>query len=345
MSALDDVCGPLPQPDAGCRDAVARRAAQVLRPTGALARLDELAAWMAGWQRTARPSVQRPVAVVFAADHGVAASGVSAYPPDITASMVDAFRAGVSTINAMAATIGGRVEVVDCGVGRPSGDIRCEPAMDHERFTAAVTLGREAVASLDADLLVVGEMGIGNTTAAAAVCATLCGGPSDEWVGRGTGVDDAGLRRKIDAVDAARARVAGRGGGGDGCSSGESLHPLEVLREVGGLEIAAIAGAIVEARQRSLPVVLDGYVTAAAALPLACANPDALAHCIAGHRSPEGGHGRVLQRLGLAPLLDLGLRLGEGSGAMAAVPLVAMACRVVTDVATFDEWLGASEAG
>jgi nicotinate-nucleotide--dimethylbenzimidazole phosphoribosyltransferase len=325
---LDDIRGELRQPDELFATMVATRAANVLRPTGALARLDNIAAWLAGWQRTNRPRVERPIALIFAADHGVAHAGVSAYPPEITASMLEAFRSGVSSINVMASTIGARVEAVDVGVGAPTADLRVAPAMDAARFATAVRAGRAAVASTDADLVVIGEMGIGNTTAAAAVCAALCGGDSADWVGRGTGVDEAGLARKIDAVDDARKRIR------------RVTDPVEVLRHVGGLELAAMAGAIAEARSRGLPVLLDGYVTAAAALPLAMVNADALAHCMAGHRSAEPGHRRVLQHLGLEPLLDLDLRLGEGSGAMAAVPLLQMACRLVTDVPTFDEWLG-----
>jgi nicotinate-nucleotide--dimethylbenzimidazole phosphoribosyltransferase len=331
VSAFADVAGTLPCPDADAAATAQQRAAHVLRPTGALARLDDLAVWLAGWQRTARPRVERPAALIFVADHGVAAAAdVSAYPTSITASMLAAFRAGVSSINVMARHVGATVLAVDVGVGRPTADLRIEAAMDDGRFAHAVTAGRDAVAALDADLLVVGEMGIGNTTAAAAVCTSLLGGEPASWVGRGTGVDEAGLARKIAAVR-------------DGCERIAAVtDPERVLREVGGAELAAIAGAVLEARLRSLPVVLDGYVTAAAVLPLARLAPDALAHCVAGHCSAEPGHRRVLEALGLRPLLDLDLRLGEGSGAMAAVPLLALACRLVTDVPTFDEWLGAA---
>jgi nicotinate-nucleotide--dimethylbenzimidazole phosphoribosyltransferase len=310
--------------------AIDARAAQVLRPAGALARLDRLAAWLAGWQRTERPSVAHPVALVFAADHGIAAAGVSAYPTDITAAMLAAFRAGVSSINVMAEQLGATVEAIDVGVGAPTADFRHQPAMSPSRFAGAIERGRVAVRRSEADVIVIGEMGIGNTTAAAAVCASLCRGDTDRWVGRGTGVDDEGLARKVAAVDAARCRLDALG----------VIDPLEILREVGGLELAAMAGAILEARHQSIPVVLEGYVTAAAALPLVVANPDALAHCIAGHRSAEPGHRHVLDRLGLEPLLALDLRLGEGSGAMAALPLLTLACRLVTDVPTFAEWLG-----
>ncbi len=320
---------PLSAPDQAAIDAIEDRSAQILRPAGALARLDDVAAWMAGWQRTSTPAVSRPAALVFAADHGVAAaSAVSAYPTDVTAAMLAAYRAGRSTISAFAAIAGARVEAVDVGVGRPTGDIRVESALSAERFAECVEAGRRAVDALDTDLLVLGEMGIGNTTAAAAVTAALLGGEPESWVGRGTGVDTDGLGRKQNAVTAAVRRVV------------DVTDPLEVLREVGGAELAALAGAVAAARARSLPVLLDGYVVTASALPLGLVAPGALDHCRVGHCSAEPGHRRLLDHLGMSPLLDLDMRLGEGSGAMAAVPLVAMACAGVTDVPTFGEWFG-----
>jgi nicotinate-nucleotide--dimethylbenzimidazole phosphoribosyltransferase len=316
-------------PDQAAADAVEERAAQVLRPTGALARLDDVASWMAGWQRTTTPAVVRPAALIFAADHGVAAaSAVSAYPTDVTAAMLAAYRADRSTISAFAAIAGATVDAIDVGVGRPTGDIRLEAALTDERFAECVEAGRDAVDALDADLLVLGEMGIGNTTAAAAVTAALLGGDPESWVGRGTGVDAEGLGRKQDAVTAAVRRVA------------DVTDPLEVLREVGGAELAALAGAVAAARARSLPVLLDGYVVTASALPLGLVTPGALDHCRVGHCSAEPGHRRLLDHLGMSPLLDLDMRLGEGSGAMAAVPLVAMACAGITQVPTFGEWFG-----
>jgi nicotinate-nucleotide--dimethylbenzimidazole phosphoribosyltransferase len=330
MTRLAALLADLPGPDVASRDAVAARAATVLRPTGALARLDEVAAWLAAWQRTERPAVERPHAIVFAADHGVAAAGVSAYPAEVTVAMLDALEKGAATSAAMARALGVVLDVVDVGVARPTGDLRIEPAMDADRFDEAVGSGIEAVeraAAAGADLLVFGEMGIGNTTAAAAVAATLYDEPAAAWCGRGTGLDDAGLARKVEAVEACRARV--RAGTAD---------PIEILREAGGAELAAIAGATVAARRRSIPVVLDGYVVTAAVAPLASVREDALDHVIAGHRSAEPGHGRLLERLGLAPLLTLELRLGEGTGALAAVPLVRLAAVGVVDVATFQEW-------
>ena len=319
----------LPGPHQPSIDAVDARAADILRPAGALARLDDVASWVAGWQGTSTPSIRRPAALIFAGDHGVAAaSAVSAYPTDVTAAMLAAYRSGRSTISAFAAVAGASVEAVDVGVGRPTGDIRVEPALSPDRFDECLDAGRRAVESLDADLLVLGEMGIGNTTVAAAVAAALLGGDPADWVGRGTGVDHDGLTRKQDAVTAAVRRVA------------DVSDPIEVLREVGGAELAAIAGAVVAARLRGLPVLLDGYVVTSAALPLARAADGALDHCRVGHCSAEPGHRRLLDHLGMSPLLDLDMRLGEGSGAMAAVPLVAMACAGVVDVPTFGEWFG-----
>ncbi len=318
----------MPDCDQASHDAVAARAADILRPSGALARLDDVAAWAAGWQRTVTPAVRRPAALIFAADHGVTAAGVSKYPTDVTAAMLAAYRAGKSTITAFAAVAGASVEAIDIGVGRPTGDIRYEPAMSAERFDEAVAAGRDAVDALDADLLVLGEMGIGNTTAAAAVAAALGGGEVAAWVGRGTGVDDEGLARKREAVREAVTRIVG------------VLDPFEVLREVGGAELVAMAAAIIAARHRALPVLIDGYVVTAAAMPLASISAHALDHCLVGHCSSEPGHRRLLERLGKQPLLDLEMRLGEGSGAMAAVPLVAMACAGITDVPTFGEWFG-----
>jgi nicotinate-nucleotide--dimethylbenzimidazole phosphoribosyltransferase len=316
----------LPGPDIAAVEAIQQRAASVLRPTGALARLDEVAAWLAGWQRTASPRVGNPAAVVFVADHGVAAEDVSAYPAAVTEAMLRALREGVATAAAMARAVGARLDVVDVGVGQPTGNLMREPALSPERFDACLTAGRHVVAALDTDLLVLGEMGIGNTTPAAAVCAALYGGPAEAWVGRGTGVDDAGLRRKVAVVEAAAQRIAG------------VSDPFEILRQVGGAELAAITGAVLEARLRSIPVLLDGFVVTAAAAPLEATRSGALDHCLAAHCSGEPGHRRLLAVLHKRPLLDLDLRLGEASGALAAVPLVRIAAVAVTGVATFQEW-------
>lgn len=282
---------------------------------------------MAGWQRSPSPAVERPHGIVFAADHGVALAGVSKYPIEVTKAMLDAFATHRSTITTLARVVGARIEVVDVGVGRPSNDLRNERAVDDDRFDECVTAARRAVDTSDADVFVFGEMGIGNTTAAAAVAHALYGGTVDDWVGRGTGLDDEGLARKRTAVARGVARTTG-------------LSPLDVLAEVGGLELVAIAAAIVAARQKSVPVILDGYVVGAAAAVLHAIRPDALDHCIAGHCSAEPGHRHLLDRIGLEPLLDLDMRLGEASGAMIAVPIVQMACAAITDVPTFAEFFG-----
>lgn len=314
-----------PGPDHAAATAVIDRASQVIRPTGALARLDAIAAWLASWQRTATPAVRRPHALVFAGDHGVATEGVSAYPSAVTPAMRDAISGGLATINAIGSAVGATVTVIDVGVGDPTGNLRTHAALSPERFAISFAAGRRAVSELETDLLVLGEVGIGNTTPAAAVSAALLGGDPGDWVGSGTGVQGDALEAKRTVVRDAVGRLH------------PGLHPLEVLREVGGAELVAMAGAALEARLRSIPVVLDGVIATAALLPLHEVASNALDHVIAGHRSPEPAHGRMLEHMGKAPLLDLGMRLGEGSGALAAVPLIKVAAAVVTDVATFAE--------
>lgn len=314
-----------PFPDNASRRACEARAAEVLRPAGALVRLDEVCAWLASWQRTATPAVRAPAAIVFVADHGVTQEDVSAYPAEVTAAMLRALIEGVATAAAMARAIGCELQVEDVGVGRPTGNIVDEPALTAERFLECFERGRRAVSRIDADLLVLGEMGIGNTTAASAVSAALFGGPSEDWTGQGTGIDQTRWLRKVSTVDRARRRV------------GDGHPPIEILRQLGGSELAAIAGAAAEARHRSIPMLLDGFVVTAAVGPLDVLHPGALAHCMAGHLSPEPGHAMLLDKLGMRPLIDLGMRLGEASGALAAIPLVKLAVACVVDVATFAE--------
>jgi nicotinate-nucleotide--dimethylbenzimidazole phosphoribosyltransferase len=318
--------GSLTSPDAESEAVVRARVEQVLRPIGALQRLDDIAIWLAGWQGTSAPRAETVDCIVFAADHGVASNGVSAYPQEVTGAMVGALRDGAATAAVMCSVLGVRLSVVEVGVGRATGDITIEPALSSARFDECWAAGVEAVSGLDRpDLLVVGEMGIGNTTSAAAVSAALFGGDAEVWTGVGTGVDGPALERKKAAVDAARQRVT-------------HAEPIEVLRQVGGSELVAIAAAVTEARSRSLPVVLDGFVVTAACAALEVARGGALDHTVAGHCSPEPGHRLLLDKMGKTPLLDLAMRLGEASGALAAVPLIRLAARCVTDVATFAEW-------
>lgn len=328
---LDD----LPGPDLGARHAVAERASQVLRPAGAFEWLDHVAEWLAGWQRTTEPGVERPAVLVFAADHGVAAEGVSAYPVDATAVMVEAVTGGAATISAVARMVGATVRVYDLGVGNPTGNVRIADAMTPDDFDEAVQAGAAAVAEAadsGADLVVLGELGIGNTTAAAAVCGGLFGADAESpdhaaalWTGPGTGVTGEALAHKRTVVRDALARVG-------------KVAPLEALRRLGGRELAAMAGAAAAARHRSIPVVIDGFICTAALAPLQRAQAGSLDHCIAGHCSAEPGHQHLLERLGLEPLLRLDLRLGEGSGALAAVPIIRIAAAAVTDVATLADW-------
>jgi len=305
--------------------AVRARADEVLRPRGALGRLDEIAVWLARWQQKPTPSVDRPAVLIFAGDHGVAAEGVSAYPQSVTRAMIGALEAGIATASVMARRVGASMTVVDVGAGRPCGNIRIEPALTEAQFDSAIGSGRDAVARLgEVDLLIPGEVGIGNTTPAAAIATSLMGGEAREWVGPGTGLDELGVAHKAVVVREAVDRVG-------------VAPPIDTLRELGGWELAAIAGAIVEARARSIPVLIDGFVVTAAILPLELAQPGFLDHCWPAHVSAEPGHRRMVERLGRLPILDLEMRLGEGSGALTAVPIVALAADAVVRVATFGE--------
>jgi nicotinate-nucleotide--dimethylbenzimidazole phosphoribosyltransferase len=261
--------------------------------------------------------------VIFAGNHGVTAKGISAFPAEVTAQMVANFAHGGAAINQLAKAFGAKLDVHALDLDRPTGDFTEGPAMTEAEVVAALAKGFDAV-DPKADLLVAGEMGIGNTTVAAALAAALYGGTG--WAGRGTGVDDAGLARKEAAVAAGLARHKAVLG-----------DPLEVLRCLGGREIAAMAGAILGARMARVPVILDGFIACAAAAVLEKAAPGALDHCIAGHQSAEGAHGRLLEQLGKEPLLQLGLRLGEGSGAALAIGVVQGAVACHSGMATFAE--------
>ena len=315
----------MPGPDEDAVEAVRQRDRSSPSPPAASAVWMELAEWLAAWQGKPQPSVDRPLVCVFAASHGVAARGVSAFPAEVNRQMLENFAAGGAAINQICATFGLGFKVFDLAIDMPTGDIVEDAAMDEKACVATMAFGMEAIAG-GTDLLAVGEMGIGNTTIAAAIYAALYGGPAEIWVGRGTGIDDEGLRRKAAAVEAALDRHR------------EHLDdPLEVLRRLGGREIAAMAGAILAARLQRMPVVLDGYVATAAAAILHALDPRAIDHCIAGHLSAEGAHQEVLRRLDKPPLLDLGMRLGEGSGAAFAMGLVKTAAACHRDMATFEQ--------
>lgn len=324
VAAFEQAMADLPPPDAAARAAAMARQAELTKPPGSLGRLEEIAIFIAGWHGNVRPKIERGRALVFAGNHGVVARGVSAFPAEVTGQMVANFAAGGAAINALAAAAGLDLAVVSLDLERPTEDFTHAPAMTEAECLAAINAGAAAVG--DADLLVLGEMGIGNSTAAAALAAASFGGTGADWVGPGTGMDAAGIARKAEVVDAALARHAGQFG-----------SAFEILRRVGGREIAAIAGAVVAARKGRVPVLLDGFISTSAIAPLARYTPAITEHCLAGHCSAEPGHRRLLDRLGLAPLLSLDMRLGEGSGAAVAAQIVRSALAMHENMATFAE--------
>lgn len=331
FQTLDDLRGllaDLPRPDATAAQGASDRNTQLTKPPGALGRLEDLAIWYAGWRSTPRPEIKAPQVIVFAGNHGVAALGVSAFPAAVTAQMVANFQAGGAAINQLAKLAGARMDVHALDLERPTADFTREPAMSDADCAAALKTGWDAV-DPQADLLVVGEMGIANTTAAAALAHALFGGAAHDWTGRGTGIDDVTLEAKTRVV----ADGVKRHFGGDG---------LDLLARLGGREIAAMAGAIAAARFHRIPVILDGFICCAAAACLQAVNAKALDHCMAGHQSAEGAHAALLDRLRLTPLLSLNLRLGEGSGAALAIQVVKAAIACHSGMATFAE-AGVSE--
>jgi nicotinate-nucleotide--dimethylbenzimidazole phosphoribosyltransferase len=327
-----------------------RRLDQLTKPPGSLGRLEELVLTLAGIAGRPDAPVARRSIVVMAGDHGVARQGVSAYPPSVTPQMVANFVSGGAAINALAAAVGASLTVVDVGVASPiprvrrdprrggrlvrmrvrdgTADMTRGPAMLVSEAYRAIGVGLEAVAGIAGseglDVLGTGEMGIASTTAASALVAVLTGLPVEGLTGRGTGVDDAALARKVSVIERAIA-----------INRPDPSDPVGVLAAVGGLEIAGLVGLIVGAASRHVPVVLDGFITGAAALVAVALQPAIAPRLIASHRSPEPGHSVVLERLGLRPYLDLGMRLGEGSGAALGIGLLDAACRVRDGMATF----------
>lgn len=325
IAALRAALTDLTPGDAAAAAAVAERGEQLTKPPGSLGRLETLVGWLARWQGRAMPRLDRVEVLVFAGNHGVTAQGVSPYPPEVTRQMVANFAAGGAAINQIAAVAGATLRVIALSLDRPTADFSTgTPAMDEPAFLEAVSTGFAAV-SARTDLLCLGEMGIGNTTAAAAIAAALFGGGGARWAGRGTGLDDAGLRRKQAVIDAALSRHAGLAFG----------DPLAIGMALGGRELAAILGAAAAARRHGIPVLLDGFVSTAAVAPWARLAAGALDHAWAAHVSAEAGHRALLAELHLVPLLDLGMRLGEASGACVAVPLLRAAVACHTGMATF----------
>jgi nicotinate-nucleotide--dimethylbenzimidazole phosphoribosyltransferase len=325
LAELRACCLDLPQGDEAAAQAIARRERELTKPPGSLGRLEQLVQWLGQWQRRSPPRLDRAEILIFAGNHGVVAQGVSAYPAEVTSQMVANFTAGGAAINALAKTAQATLRVIPLLLEQPTADFTYEPAMDEKTFIAAVAAGFDAI-SPEADLVCLGEMGIGNTTAAAAIAAALSGGGGLRWAGRGTGLDEQALKRKQDVIDRALARHAAL-----------LSDPLSAAATLGGRELAAILGATLAARKRSIPVVLDGFVSTAAVAPLKKVNDLALDHALAGHVSAEAGHRALLAELNLSPLLDLDMRLGEASGAAVAILVLRAALAAHTGMATFAE--------
>ena len=321
LSAVAGLAETLPTADeAAAQDARARQMS-LTKPPGSLGRLEDLAVFMAGWQGAARPRLDKAQALVFAGNHGVCAQGVNPFPQEVTAQMVANFEAGGAAINQLCRAAGAELSVVALDLDRPTADITEAPAMTEAETLAAMRRGAEAVAD-DAQVVILGEMGIGNSTIAAALACAGFGGNPEGWIGRGTGSDEAGLARKAGAVRRACARHAGAQG-------------LGILAALGGREQAAICGALLEARARRIPVILDGFICTAATAPLHVADRRFLDHCLVGHVSREPGHARLLEAMGKTPVLALDMALGEGSGAALALGVLRAALECHNGMATF----------
>ena len=325
LAEFRELLGNLPRSDENAQRAAAARNDRLTKPAGSLGRLEQLAIWFSGWRGVERPELNSPQIVIFAGNHGIASRGVSAFPAEVTEQMVHNFDSGGAAINQIARQLGARLDTYAIDLEHPTTDFTKGPAMTETETVSAIEQGWISV-GIRSDLLVVGEMGIGNTAAASAMSLALFGGDAADWTGRGTGVEDDAFDRKIRVVSMGVER--NRGSFGDG---------LDITRCLGGREIAAMIGAIVRARYLSIPVILDGFVCTAAAAALSTFGGDTLEHVVAGHRSAEAAHGRLLERLGMEPILDLDMRLGEGSGAAVAINILKSALACHNGMATFEE--------
>jgi nicotinate-nucleotide--dimethylbenzimidazole phosphoribosyltransferase len=326
LTALADIrtlAGSLPKPDDASIEAARARQDQLTKPPGSLGKLEEIALFMAGWQRTERPKIDRAQALVFAGNHGICAQGVNPFPQAVTAQMVANFEAGGAAINQLCRANGADLTVIPLDLDRPTQDFTQAPAMTEAETLAAIRTGAEAVDE-NADILLLGEMGIGNSTIAAALaCAAFGGAPSD-WVGAGTGSDEAGMALKAKVI-------------ADGIARHGTADPLMTLANLGGREQAAICGAVLAARLARVPVLLDGYICTAAVAPLYAEDPTLLDHCLVGHASAEPGHARLTLAMHKPPVLDFAMRLGEGTGAALALGIVRGALACHNGMATFAE--------
>lgn len=325
LKEIREILGNLPGPDDEAAARAVDREGQLTKPPGALARLEELSEWMCRWQGRHPPRLERPRVAVFAGNHGVAAKGVSAFPGEVTVQMVANFRAGGAAINQLCKTFDAELKVYEMGLEDPTADFTQGPAMDDAECAHAMAYGMMAVED-GIDVICLGEMGIANTTSAAALCCAMFGGEAADWTGPGTGIEGDALGHKTRVVAEAVALHADAKG-----------DPLEIMRRLGGRELAAITGAVVAARMGRVPVLLDGYATTAAAAILHRIDAQLIDHCTVAHCSAEPGHIRLLQAIGKVPLLDLGMRLGEASGAALALGLLRAAINCHTGMATFAE--------
>ncbi|MEQ1789152.1 MAG: nicotinate-nucleotide--dimethylbenzimidazole phosphoribosyltransferase, partial [Rickettsiales bacterium] len=315
----------LPKFDASMEALARSRLNSLTKPQGSLGRLEDVAAWLCGWQQTIVPCVQKAYTLIFAGNHGVVAQGVSAFSSEVTVQMVANFEAGGAAINQLCKAVPSVLRVIPLSLDKPTQDFTKKSAMTEAECVEAFRIGMEAVPT-DANIIILGEMGIGNTTVAATLAHAICGGVASDWVDAGTGIDKKTIAKKREVVAQAVALHKDNLG-----------ETISVLRHVGGRELAAMAGAIWRARELRIPVIFDGYVVTAAAATLQLTTKDALEHCIAGHLSVEIGHKKLLEFLAMKPLLDLGMRLGEGSGGQVALAVVRCAVAVFIGMATFEE--------
>lgn len=331
LDALTSLADRLPEADSHAAEAARARQNVLTKPPGSLGRLEQIAEFMAAWRATARPEIWRAQALVFAGNHGICAQGVNPYPQEVTAQMVANFEAGGAAINQLCRANGADLSVVALELGRPTGDFTEGPAMSDADCLDALWQGASAVDE-GADILILGEMGIGNSTVAAALAAACFGGPVAEWVGPGTGSDKAGIRHKVEVIERGLKRHEGVMG-----------NAPAILAALGGREQAAICGAVLAARAARIPVILDGFICTAAAAVLYATDKRLLDHCLVGHVSAEPGHRKLLAAIHKRPVLEFDMRLGEGSGAALALGIVRSALACHNGMATFGE-AGVSEA-
>lgn len=326
VSSLADVAGlaaSLPKADLAAIDAARDRQNQLTKPPGSLGKLEELALFMAGWQKSERPVINTAQALVFAGNHGICAQGVNPFPQEVTVQMVANFEAGGAAINQLCKANGANLSVIPLDLDTPTQDFTQAPAMTEAETLAAMNTGAAAV-NTAADILLLGEMGIGNSTIAAALAAANFGGDVSAWVGAGTGSDADGIALKTRVIE-------------DGIARHGTDDPMQTLANLGGREQAAICGAVLAARAANIPVLLDGYICTAAVAPLAAADPALLDHCLIGHASAEPGHAKLATAMGKSPVLDFAMRLGEGTGAALSLGILRSALACHNGMATFAE--------